>query len=116
MGFIGSFFGSKPSPATTESASAVDVVTYLASLASDPMAINPMLDVLRTITARLGPDKPLTVDQQKALAVVFHELEQYLLTKEPFRAFDKQSLKSKIDARFPIHNPDQEVFWENIKL
>jgi len=78
----------------------IDAIVYMASLASEPRAIDPILDKLRTVTATMPPDGVLTPGQQQSLASAQERLVTYLTEVEPVREFTKQSLYDRVEARF----------------
>lgn len=79
-------------------ASAIDLLTYLASYASNPRDIDPILDDLRTITATSG--KEYSADDMQKLIKVYRKLEDYLTTKEPLRVFTRENLRNMLLERF----------------
>jgi len=94
MPFLSQFFG-KPQKPTTTLHSLLDVVNYTASLASNPKAIDTILDTVRLITSELQRDEPLSAHQQEELIKVYLNLERYLTSKEPLRAFRADELRRK---------------------
>jgi len=72
----------------------IDKVTYLASLASSPRALDIELDTLRTITASLQDKPDATVDEQSItkLQNLQQKIKQYLITNEPLRKFTAQTI------------------------
>lgn len=111
MSLLQSFFGAQQ---IETGASAVDAVTYLAALASSPKAIDPLLDSLREITATMQPNQPLSEADLLTLAHVYQQLEQYLLSEDPLRSFNKPTLEAKIRQKFPKPNPAETAFWSHI--
>jgi hypothetical protein len=95
MSLFSSFFGSQ-SKTVSEPTNPLDLVTYAAGLASDPSQIDPMLDKVRGVTAKLGPGQQLSAQDAETVIGVYLQIEQYLTTKEPIRNFDKAELRSKI--------------------
>lgn len=59
-----------------------------------------MLDDLRIITAQMPPEASITPRNTAALADLQHRLEDYLIHKEPLRAFTAKSLQERIASRF----------------
>ncbi len=85
---------------------------YLASLASDPSAIDPIMDDVRVITSFLNPGElPHQRDIAK-LATVYFRLEEYLTQREPLRAFTKDDLRQKVISRFQLGTPSIELYWQ----
>jgi hypothetical protein len=117
-------FAEKLQPATTKASSssqkaskrtAIDVITTVAALASNPSAIDPLLDEVRAITSQLGPQQTLSEAQQAKLADVYLKLESFLVNKEPVRQFREQDLRQMIEVRFKgsMHEP---AFWNRLKI
>lgn len=79
-------------------ASAIDLLTYLASYASNPRDIDIILDDLRAITAT-GSQSYSTNDMHK-LVKLYRGLEDYLTTKEQLRIFTRESLRAMLIERF----------------
>ena len=97
MKLFGALF--RESKATTQQIDNVlDMVTRAAGLASNQDMISPLLDPVRSITARVGNDQPLSGEDQQTLLGVYVQLEDYLTTKEPLRTFNKENLRSKLSA------------------
>ncbi len=78
-----------------------DSLVYLASLASDPRKVDPILDGLRTVSAGHNSANPSfsPVERQK-LRVVYQGLLAYLTTKEPLRSFNSNELQTRLKERF----------------
>lgn len=96
----------------TVAASPVNVITYVASFASNPMAIDTSLDTLRNITSAadiddVGPNK----QRDAALADLYKELEEYLVTHEPLQNFTKESLREMVRTRFQFDQNNKSTFW-----
>jgi hypothetical protein len=94
MSLFGSLF--KHETVTTNITNVLDLVTYMASLVSNPDDIGSSLDTVRDITARLSPGESLPVDDINQLLGVYLNLETYLTTKEPLRSFTKDDLRKRI--------------------
>lgn len=84
----------------------IDRITYLASLVSDPRSVDTTLDKLRIITAT---SSRISSQEVKKLASVQAELENYLIHKERFRSFTKESLHANIERHFAADDPVQDV-------
>jgi hypothetical protein len=78
----------------------VETVIYLASLASEPHAIESILDDVRSVTATMSPNAELTAEQSQLLKTVEEQLVRYLTEEEPVRDFTKDTLRDRIEARF----------------
>lgn len=114
MGWLKKFFAPAKTITSTGSTSALEVITYLASLASSPQDIEPILEDLRELTAKAEPGKPLTQSAQMILARMYTELETHLVEKERLRQFSRESVRARITERFPRHNLNEDIFWRNI--
>lgn len=86
--------------APAKDANMLDVVVFMASLASQPHEIDPMLDVVREISATHPSQKPLTQYEVDQLSGVYHQLEEYLVTKETIRDFTHESLRDLLQEEF----------------
>lgn len=73
----------------------IDVITYVASLVSQPKAINSILERLRVITAAYNSDKDL-----HDLVAIYQNIENYLVNQETLRTFTKDGLRRDIENRF----------------
>lgn len=113
MSFLKSFFGGQEI-ASDKTASAVDAVAYVASLASDPKAIDALMEPLREITSTLKPGAPLTPAQQTALVGVYKKLQDYLVTSDPLRHFEASELQQKVRQKFPKTDAKEAQFWGQI--
>lgn len=91
--------------------STIDVVIFVASLASQQKDIDPILDELRTLTSeqRLG-STALSPEQEKRLTAIYYHLEDYLVTKEPLRSFTRDAVRQLVQQKFerlPMDVPPQ---------
>lgn len=82
--------------------SLIDSIVYLASLASKPREIDPVLDRCRAITAARKSNEPLTPQQKTTLQEVQEEIKKYLVTKERVRTFQAHQLEDLLQERFTI--------------
>lgn len=99
---------------STESASAspINVITYVASFASNPPAIDKSLDTVRDITSiSTSGDSTLSKQQEVALAGVYMELEEYLVKHEPLQKFTQESLREMVRTRFQFNQNTKSAFW-----
>jgi hypothetical protein len=92
---VGSLYG-RPS----QRASALEVVMYAAQLASNPQAIDPILDRIRRITAVRTSGAPLTPREQQNFRDIYIELEAYLVTQEAVRKFNREDLRAQLPVGF----------------
>jgi hypothetical protein len=112
VAWLSSLFGSSSLP-QSEGTSAVDAVTYLASLASNPREIDLILDDLRQVTAHMTPGTQLSEADQKRLADVYTKLTDYLVEKESLRKFTREELIDKVRGRFKADAASM-VFWQKV--
>lgn len=59
-----------------------------------------MLDELRAVTAQMSPGASLTAQDIAILNNLQHKLEDYLIHKEPLRAFTAKSLQQRVASHF----------------
>lgn len=79
----------------------IDVVTFAASQASNPAALDATLDTLRAITSGIREgDHAITSEQQESLKAVYADVERYLVEKEPIRRLTAQDIRRKGAAYF----------------
>lgn len=90
---------------STPSTSIVEVVIYLASLASQPKDIDPILDEVRMVTSRLKPGQALAGQDMALMQSVQSRLEDYLLHKDQLSSFTKDSLQERIKNHFDEQRP-----------
>lgn len=93
MSLFGSFFGTAKKHKADSIDTALDMVTYAASLASNPDAIDPLLDRVRVISASLSPGQVPSTRDTEVLFDVYLHIESYLTTKEVLRTFTTQNLR-----------------------
>lgn len=75
---------------------AIDMVTYAASLASNSKEIDPILDDVRAITATLQPGETPSASSTKRLVSAYLKIEHYLTTKEPARNYNQKELRAQL--------------------
>lgn len=77
----------------------IDMVTSTAGLVSNVSDIDPSLDKVRVITAKLKPGEEPSEKEEKELIGVYLELEKYLTTKEAIRTFHANELRSRLSPK-----------------
>lgn len=92
-----SLFGSTQSIIARRPKTVIDMVTYAASLVSNAEEIDPLLDKLRTTTAKLRPGEKLSADETRLLVATYLKLEHYLTTKEAIRKFTEKEIRAQFD-------------------
>ena len=114
MSWLRSFFGTANThTAMAANSSAADAITYLASLASHPKDVDPMLDTLRQVSAHQPKSGLLSDQDQLALAGVYQKLLRYLVEQEPLRAFTRDELVAKVRNHFKPR-PTEAAFWRDV--
>jgi hypothetical protein len=90
---------------------ATERVTYLASLVSNVHDVDPMLDTLRAITAQRMPDQELQLspEERTRLQQLEAQLSDYLVNKDPVRAFTPESLQAKLTEHFKQADPRRQA-------
>lgn len=98
MSLFGSFFKATDSLDSKVIGSPLELVTYAASLVSNPADIDPLLDPVRKITAMHAPGEDLSPANESEIFEVYIKLEKYLMTSDPIRTFTKAELRSRLSA------------------
>lgn len=80
----------------------IDVVVYMAQLASEPQAIDGTLDLVRDITARMSDSEhtQLSSEDEEVITHVYADIENYLVHNEPVRKFSQEELRSLLPDSF----------------
>jgi hypothetical protein len=94
MSFLRAFFAGNQERKETVSTS-LDMVTRAANLASNVAYIDPILDDVRVITAKLEPGQSISNDDNTKLIQAYLQIEKYLITKESLRTFTKEGLRAR---------------------
>lgn len=96
----------------------VDIIMYVASLASSRAAVDNILDGLRVVTARMRPNEQIPDTDKAKLADVYIKLENYLITGEKLRSFTATQIRSQVYARFnnQVSATVNRAFWQKIPL
>ena len=89
-----------PQAAPDSDRSLLDVILYLASLVSDPKVIDPLLDKVREVTARMRPNVPLEQPARQQLEYVREQITDHLLHRDLLRKFEPDELQQKLIERF----------------
>jgi hypothetical protein len=99
------------SPNNKETLPLINIITYLAGLASKPEEIDPTLDVLRQVTSTKAPDQPLSPDDEKKLIEVYGKIETYLTSSDPLQAYTTDGLRSRISQEFKLTDAAAGKLW-----
>ncbi len=89
----------------------IDIIVYLAGLASKPQEIDPTLDILRGVTVNLQPGQMLSNDDERKLIMAYHTIETYLSTKEPIRVFNATELRRMVVREFDLDTAATSKLW-----
>lgn len=92
-----------------------NVIVYTAGLVSDTQAIDPVLDDMRMITAGLQPGVSLNDEQQRKVAKVYLQLEDYLTSTEAVRVYSKETLRQRLQDEFGPVIAEYPVFWRELQ-
>jgi hypothetical protein len=96
-----------PSDQPTVEITILDIVVVAAEKVSNAKAIEPQLERVREITARLAPDQKVTLNSSEIaeLAEIYRHIEHYLTVEEPVRRFTKDELRQSILKESGASNP-----------
>jgi len=89
----------------------VDMIVYIAGLASAPRQLDTILDPMRSVTANLAPGRPLSGKDISQLARVYRDVEQYLTTSEPIRPFSAADIRLMLVQHFALDQVSQSMLW-----
>ncbi|HSX33370.1 MAG TPA: hypothetical protein VLF91_03480 [Candidatus Saccharimonadales bacterium] len=95
-------------------ATSMDIITYIAGMASNLEAVDTILEPMRRVTALLAPGKAPTDKDQMVLRDVYVQLEEYLVTDEPLRTFTRQELRGKVATHLGLDKTSVDTFWPSI--
>lgn len=76
----------------------VDAIITIASLVSYQKDIDPSLEQMRNITARISPDQELANTDENALVKIYLDIEQYLINYEKLKNFSQDSLRARLSV------------------
>lgn len=83
-----------------EDAGYLDVITFVAQLASEPKGIDIILDDVRNISAIRAQDSELTQADKSKLLDVYKRLEEHLVTKDPLVKVRREDLRAQLPDEF----------------
>ena len=87
----------------------IDRIVFLAGLASQRSAIDPILDRMREITANLPAGQELPNADQQELESVYTEIKDYLVRSDPLRSFTPESLEERVVGYLRSSAPERRV-------
>lgn len=83
--------------------SALDVISHVASLASNPSDIDAILDDMRVVTSRIEAGKAPENEDEGKLTEVYKRLVIYLTRQDPLRQYTDASIRDNLTATFGEH-------------
>lgn len=81
---------------TTSGSALLDAVVGLMALASNSRDVAHLKERLRMTTAKITPGRPISPENQQALARIYHELEDYLVYRERLKQYDRKTLRAQL--------------------
>jgi hypothetical protein len=94
--------------------SSIDLVVHIAGMASNQVLIDEYLNRMRAITARLKPGDTLSNEDQAVLKEAYLDIENFLVTEDKLREFDRVSIRRNIAEHFKLHNESNSTFWPSL--
>jgi hypothetical protein len=91
----------------------LEVVLYVANLASNPSDVESITQDLRPIESRFRLGQALSLQDQKTIDLAYTELEDYLLRLDTLRVFTKDELRARIAKRFGLSQTVKTTLWKN---
>lgn len=96
---------------TIENRMQIDRIISLARLGSDPNAIDPMLDDLRSVTATWDGQQPLDQANESRLNSLESQLKNYLINTDPLRRFTLETLEKSVSETDKVKiNPKRDLY------
>ncbi|HEX6258090.1 MAG TPA: hypothetical protein VFZ48_01265 [Candidatus Saccharimonadales bacterium] len=90
----------------------LNIILYVASLASRPADIDVTLDTVRLITSRREASDPLPPSDKQALTGVYRKIEEYLVHNDPLRKFSQADLHKNIMEKFELTPQSWTLLWQ----
>ncbi|HRJ06492.1 MAG TPA: hypothetical protein PK096_02270 [Candidatus Saccharibacteria bacterium] len=107
MSLFGSLFHDTESK--QEVKNVLDLVTYTASLASNPTEVDSLIDQVRKVTATHAAQNTLSPAEEATLIHVYLGLERYLTTRDPIRTYTKDELRGRLNPDLLTKLTQQEA-------
>lgn len=102
-------------PTTHQAVSSFDIITFIASMAKDPHAIEHQLDKVRVITSKIDPNAPLRADDLGILRGVYLSIERQLIEQNDDPPLTAEDIRHRVRAHFdPIGLKGNNNFWSSI--
>lgn len=108
------FFGKPLKPRGQEDTTSVDIVTYVAGLASNPLEIDSLVDPVRRVTSNMQSGQKVSQADQQTLMDAYLKIEEYLVTKESLRVFTRDNLRQDIAQKLRLTAGSTGTFWPNL--
>jgi hypothetical protein len=105
------FIGESNKESNIERPTSLNIITYVASLASNQAAIDDILDGVRQISATLVPGEVPDEVMQHELAAIYLQLEEYLIDAEKLQDFSTKTLRARVEATLGLSPTDPTTFW-----
>jgi hypothetical protein len=87
------FFGSQQQSEIMTTA--LDLTKTAAGLVSNQSAIEPLLYKMNRISSLVSSNTIMTAEDEETLFGIYLQIEEYLLTADPIRTFNKEELRNK---------------------
>jgi hypothetical protein len=95
----------------------IDIIAYVAGMASDVNQIDSYLDGMRSVTSQHQAGVAYSESDQQKLYGVYQNIEKYLVTKERLRSFDAANLRADIARHFNLDkNNSSQTFWTRLTV
>jgi hypothetical protein len=98
----------------SKTASSIDIILYVISLASNARAVDPLADGLRRVTSTLTGDKQLSAEGQAQLLTTYRSLEDYLVTQEPLRKLNREEVRRSVERSLGVSAASTATFWPQV--
>jgi hypothetical protein len=87
----------------------MEAITGVAGLVSNAAAIDPVLDTMRSVSSKLNADESPSAADEGKLIDVYLDVEGYLISKEPIRAFTRAQLRARLAPDLLVKIEDRET-------
>jgi hypothetical protein len=107
------FFGKPLQHDKKRTASSIDIVMVAASLVSNPVKIDLILDKVRVVTSQMEPGRRLPSQKEQIVMKAYLGIEDYLVQKEPLRSFRREELRRIIAQKLHLTTASN-TFWNKL--
>jgi hypothetical protein len=97
-----------------QSVSSVDIIVHASRMASDRTKIEEYLDEMRMVTSHLQPGTAPSAEDQQRLRAVYLNVEKFLVTSDPLRAFSQDQLRAELSRRLGLDKRGDATFWPTL--